>query len=274
MNKTLIYTTFYVKNPSYESLIWEWLISLRTLGNYKGEIVIFDYGMPQELVNKLKNFKLGAPKIIKLKQTDHYIISNRRNIDVIPHLEKYKDYLIAHFDADIWFQRDISPLWEDCLNVEGVVVGKEVGRTCRYRGPENEFEHYNNQQIMFGGFIFGGFIAGNYKAYIAKLKQMKHLFEGSWKPMIEWGSDQAMITHITNPNIDNVEGIIYGSSIYFCELGDTITCKSNDPNYKHQGKDVIGVHVLAFGNVGNDKEDALKNYRFKNRYPELWKKHL
>ena len=96
--------------------------------------------MPQELVNKLKNFKLGAPKIIKLKQTDHYIISNRRNIDAIPYLEEYKDYLIAHFDADIWFQRDISSLWEDCLNTEGVVVGKEVGRTCRYRGPDRDWE--------------------------------------------------------------------------------------------------------------------------------------
>ena len=46
MNNTIIYTTFYVKNPGYESLIWEWLISLRTLGKYKGKIIIFDYGMP------------------------------------------------------------------------------------------------------------------------------------------------------------------------------------------------------------------------------------
>lgn len=274
MSKTLIYTTFFVKNPSYESLIWEWLISLRTLGNYKGEIVIFDYGMPQELVSKLKNFKLGAPKIIKLSQTDHYIISNRRNIDVIPHLEEYKDYSIAHFDADIWFQKDISPLWEDCLNTEGVVVGKEVGRTCRYRGPEEEFEHYVNQQKIFNGFIFGGFIAGNYKAYINKLKHMKSLFEGTWEPMIEWGSDQAMITHITDPNKDYLEGIIYGASTYFLEVKDKIMIKCNDPDYIHQNKEAIGIHVLAFGNIGNENEDKLEEFRFKNRYPELWKKHL
>ena len=53
--KTVIYTTFYVKNPSYESLIWEWLISLRTLGNYTGEVIIFDYGMPQSLIDKVIN---------------------------------------------------------------------------------------------------------------------------------------------------------------------------------------------------------------------------
>lgn len=271
--KTLIYTTFYVKNPSYETLIWEWLISLRTLGKYKGEIIIFDYGMPLKLIDKLKNFKLGAPKIIKLPPTDHFFISNRRNVDVIPHLEPYKDYFIAHFDADIWFQNDISPLWEDCLKTEGVVVGKEMYRTCRYRGPKEEEDHYINQQKLFNGFIFGGFIAGRYKGYLAKLNKMKNLFETTWEPTIEWGSDQAMITHITNPDIDYVDGVLYGASTYFIDIQDKLMYKCNEDDYVHQGKEVIGVHVLAFANVGNEKEDKLINFRFKYRYPDLWKKH-
>jgi len=273
MKKTLIYTTFYVKNISYESLIWEWLISLRTLGKYSGEILIFDYGMSEELVDRLQKFKLGPPKIIKLPQTDNYIISNRRNIDVIPHLEQYTDYLIAHFDADIWFQRDIAPLWEDCNNTQGVVVGKEVGRSCRFRGPEEEEQKYTEKQNSLKGFIFGGFIAGRQKPYLAKLKHMKTLFEGSWKPTIEWGSDQTMITHIIDPSVDNLEGIIYGLSTYFCELGETIKCKCGDEDYQHQGKEGIGIHVLAFASVGNEKEDLYTEYRFKYRYPELWKKH-
>jgi hypothetical protein len=271
--KTVIYTTFYVKNPSYESLIWEWLISLRTLGNYKGEVIIFDYGMPKNLVKKLLNFQLGAPTIIKLPTTSFDIISNRRNIDVIPHLEKYKGYSFAHFDADIWFQRDVSPLWEDCNNTKGVVLGKEVGRTCRYRGPIEELNHYEKQQQEIKGFIFGGFIAGKYEYFLNKLKHMKSLFEGTWKPMIEWGSDQAMITHIADLENDNLEGIIYGSSIYFCDLQDKILCNSNDKDYIHQNKEVIGIHVLAYGSIGNEKEDQFLEYRFKHRYPELWKKH-
>ena len=271
--KTLVYTTFYVKNPSYESLIWEWLISLRTLGNHKGEVIIFDYGMPQELIDKLNNFELGAPTIIKLPESENGLISNRRNIDVIPHLEKYKDYMFAHFDADIWFQRDISPLWEDCSNTQGVVVGKEVGRMCRYRGPANEEEHFQKQQDIFKGFIFGGFIAGKYEPYLNKLKYMKNLFETTWKPTIEWGTDQAMITHITDPKVDYVEGIIYGASVYFCEVEDKIICKCNDHDYIHQGKEVIGIHVLAFNSVGFEKEDQYLKYRFKTRYPELWQKH-
>lgn len=271
--KTLIYTTFYVKNPSYETLIWEWLISLRTLGKYKGEVVIFDYGMPQRLIDELENFKLGAPKIIKLPPTDNHLISNRRNIDVIPHLESYKDYSIAHFDADIWFQNNISPLWDDCLKAKGVVVGKEISRACRYRGPKEEEEHFKNQHKIFGGFIFGGFIAGRYKEYLAKLNEMKTLFDTTWKPMIEWGSDQAMITHITDPDIDYVDGILYGASTYYLDVQDKLIFKCNNPDYIHQGKEAIGIHVLAFANVGNDQEDKLANYRFKHRYPNLWKKH-
>ncbi len=247
------------KNKSYESLIWEWLVSLRTLGNYRGEVIIFDYGMPEELVNKLLDFKLGAPKIIKLEKTHSHNISNRRNIDVIPHLEQYPDYLIAHFDADIWFQKDVSPLWEDCKKTQGVVVGEEFGRTCRYRGPKEDEAEYHQKQIDLGGFIFGGFIAGKYEPYLAKLNKMKSLFEGSWEPYIEWGMDQAMITHIIDPVVDNLEGIIYGLSTYFCEVGETIKCKCTDLNYIHQGKDAIGVHVLAFASVGNEKKIYTKN---------------
>ena len=273
MRKTLIYTTFYAKNKSYESLIWEWLISLRTLENYKGEVVIFDYGMSEKLIKKLLEFELGPPKIVKLKKANFFYISNRRNIDVIPHLEQYPDYLIAHFDADIWFQKDVSPLWDDCEQTKGVVVGKEVGRACRFRGPEEDQAEYNQKQTDLRGFIFGGFIAGKQKAYLAKLNQMKSLFEGSWKPYIEWGMDQTMITHIIDPVVDNLEGIIYGLGTYFCEIQDTIKCKCGDLDYIHQGKDAIGIHVLAFASIGNENEDLHKDYRFKNRYPELWKKH-
>ena len=81
--KTLVYTTFYVKNPSYESLIWEWLISLRTLGNHKGEVIIFDYGMPQELINKLNNFQkmIKNIKLIKMRKMIKMIVNISVKVD-------------------------------------------------------------------------------------------------------------------------------------------------------------------------------------------------
>lgn len=276
MDKTIIYTTFFVKNPSYEILIWEWLISLRTLGKYKGKIIIFDYGMTDDLIYRLNNFELGAPEIIRLRPQlkadgrtiDNGLISNYRNIDVIPHLEKYKDYMFAHFDADIWFQRDISPLWEDCKNSIGVVHGVERGRVCRYRGPKNELAYNDTKQRTLGGFIFGGFIAGRYEPYLNKLNEMKLLYETTWKPTIEWGTDQSMITHIANLKNDNLDGIRYGASVYFCEFENKriILDKIED---KYRYEECIGIHVLSFSNVGSENEINIDKYRFKTRYPEL-----
>jgi len=275
IQKTVIYTTFYVKNPSYETLIWEWLISLRTLGNYKGEVIIFDYGMPQSLIEELLNFSLGAPKIIAIEDpADSGTISNWRNIDVIPHLEKYKDYMFAHFDADIWFQNDVNLLWEELENIEGCYHGIETGRTCRYRGPEDEDtqNNYIQTQNKLGGFVFGGWIAGKYSAFLNKLNKMKSLWDSTWS-INEWGTDQCMITYLYDFNIDNTEGIKYGCSWYYCDIQDKLIVKTNNPNYPFEGKEVIGVHIIAFNSVGNDKEEKYLDYRFKYRYPELWKKH-
>lgn len=271
--KTLIYTTFYVKNPSYESLIWEWLISLRTLGSYSGEVIIFDYGMPESLVSKLEAFSLGAPKIIKIEDpADSGTISNWRNIDVIPYLEEYKDYMIAHFDADIWFQRDISILWEELKGVEGCYFGIESGRSCRYRGPgDNSVRaRYDFIQSSLGGFVFGGWIGGKQKAYLKKLNQMKDLWSSSWA-ITEWGTDQSMITYLIDTSVDNIDGTKYGCSHYFCKEQDgSLTVDIGAANYKYQGEDVIGVHIIAFNSVGTDREDQFSQYRFKNRHSELW----
>ena len=265
MNKTLIYTTFYAKNPNYESLIWEWLISLRTLGNYKDEVIIFDYGMSDELVKKLNNFSLGAPLIIKVTHpTISSTISNWRNIDVIPHLEKYKGYKFAHFDADIWFQEDVNLLWDELETTSGVYVGVEKNRTCRYRGPEGQFEYYSNVQKELNGFIFGGWIGGKYDSYLNKLNRMKQLWNTDWE-IHEWGTDQSMITYLTDFSIDNLNGLKYGCSWYFCDV--------RDDGIYFEDKKAIGIHIIAFSMVGTDKEDEFAKYRFKNRYPELWKKH-
>lgn len=268
MENTIIYTTFYVKNPKYESLIWEWLISLRTLGKYKGKAIIFDYGMPQELINRLNNFKLGPPIIIPIHDpADSGTISNWRNIDVIPHLEKYKDHMFAHFDADIWFQEDVNLLWEELEEGKGCYVAVEKRRTCRYRGPEDDviLKEYNNIQRKLDGFVFGGWIGGKYDPYLNKLKQMKNLWDNNWN-IKEWGTDQCMITYLADFENDNLNGIKYGCSWYFCDV--------RDDGIYFEDKKVIGVHIIAFEMVGRENEIKFEKYRFKNRYPELWGKHL
>lgn len=273
---TLIYTTFYAKNKNYESLIWEWIISLRTLGNYQGEVLIFDYGMSDELISDLKSFKLGAPKIIKIENpSESFYISNWRNIDVIPHLEKYNDYLIAHFDADIWFQTDISILWDELKNIEGCYFGVETGRRCRYRGPEDidVIKKYDEIQNKLDGFVFGGWIGGKQTSFLNKLRKMKELWDNDWT-ITEWGTDQSMITYLIDLNVDNIDGIKYGCSYYFCkEKLDNLVVDMNRHTYKYQDEKAIGIHIIAFSSVGSDKENDFLKFRFKNRYKEIWEKH-
>jgi len=274
--KTLIYTACFIQSyESYESLIWEWLISLRTLGNYKGEVVIFDYGMPDILVEELKNFKLGPPTIIKLPERNAHSTTNYRNIDVIPHLEKYKDYSFSMFDFDIWFQRDVNKMFDE-LEDEGCYHGVEPGRTCRYRGPDNSKTRaeYEKQYDLLNGFIYGGWYAGKYKPYLEKLRKMKHCFENGWK-VEEWGADQSVVTYLADVEKDKLEGLIYGCSRYFCEEKDEMLKCVTLYNDKHENEDVIGVHLGASSSVtrGLEYENSWGHIRFKYRYPELWKQY-
>jgi hypothetical protein len=268
MEKTVIYTTFYDRDESYANLIFEWLISLRTLGNYKGEVIIFDYGISDEVREKLEGFSLGAPTLIKLNfpPLGAGTISNWRNIDVIPHLEKYKGYKFAHFDSDIWFQRDISPLWDELEVVEGCMVGVENGRSCRYRGPKGGEKYNEEVHSKLNGFVFGGWIGGKYQSYLNKLNQMKNLWETTWSTD-EWGTDQSMITNIADFSIDNFNGLKYGCSWYYCDIRE-------DGIYDQFGELAFGIHIIAFNMVGViDKENKFEKYRFKHIHSDLWKNH-
>lgn len=271
--KTLIYTACFIKdNPKYETLLWEWLISLRTLGNYRGEIVIFDYGMPKELIEKLKSFPLDPPRIILLPERNGQHTTNYRNTDVIPYLEEYKDYSFSMFDFDIWLQKDINEMFGNLEHIEGCYHGIEPGRTCRYRGPD-DFEvisEYDEIQNQLGGFVYGGWYAGRYHPYLDKMRRMKESFDKGWR-IHEWGTDQSLITYLIDPTKDNLDGLIYGCTKYFCkEENELLKCVTGH-DYKYENEDVVGVHFNA--SSGLRQEDKYLNFRFKNRYPEIWKKY-
>jgi len=259
--KQLIYTTFAPRNSEYEELIWEWLISLRYLAKYEGEIVVFNYGMPQRLITQLQEF--GA-KVIDLPKRDPYNISNYRNIDVIPHLEKYNRYTIAHYDADIWFQQSLDPMFKKANETNGVFFATEYGRSCRYRGPVEDEKRNEQTQRLLEGHVFGGWQAGKQIPYINKLKYMKMCFETTWD-ITEWGTDQSMLNSIYNFDTDNATGLDYACTYYFCEIKDGIVYRQDNP--------VTAIHLTGFGKMGNDGQNEIERFRFKNLHQELWKCH-
>ena len=272
MKKTLIYTTLFTGNQKYIDLFYDWIFSIRTLGQYNGEILIGDYGVDQSIIDNLKY--LENTKIVKLPNRNKQTISNYRNVDMIPILEEYDDdYKFVHFDVDIWFQDEINSLFDKLDDIDGCYFGLEQRRLCRWRGPEKEeiIQKYNNIQTELNGFVFGGWIAGKKKPYIEKLKLMKKTFESDGWTYNEWGTDQCMITYLFDKEKDNSTGDKWGKSYYFCEIEDNkwqitdeFTKQFNISNKVH------GIHLVIYSGQEN------KNYRFidmyKNLFDNEWKK--
>lgn len=249
----LIYTTFYPKDAAYEELIWEWLASLRTLGAYSGEVLIFDYGMPTYLVDALKERNV---RVEKLPERSSFQISNYRNIDTIDVLSEYKGYKIAHYDADIWFQSPIFRMF-DTVPDHGMLFAIERGRSCRFRGDPSCLRKHEDNQKFFGGFVFGGFMAGLDLQYMLFLRTMQdELLSPRWN-IEEWGSDQSLMTFLACPNSDRVDALPYAASHYFLEDRENALLLD--------GILATAVHLTCFSNW-----DSVQHLRFKNRFKRLY----
>ena len=260
--KQLIYTTFLPKNKEYEELIFEWLISLRFLAKYEGEVVVFDYGMLESLVKQIKKFDVSVVKV-QGRSSEH--ISNARNIDTIPTLKKYQNYVMAHYDADVWFQKSLDPMFEYASNLDGLYFATEYRRSCRYRGPGGvDHERNEKTQELLNGFVFGGWQAGKSSPYIDKLEKMKTLFETTWD-ITEWGSDQSMLNSIYDFDKDDASGLRHACTYYFCDIINDMVCYENTP--------VTAVHLTGFNKMGFDGQQEIEKYRFKNLHKKFWQCH-
>jgi len=272
--KTLLYTTLSTTSDSkYIRLFYNWLFSIRTLGNYQGEILVGNYGIDESILEKEEQLNV---KFVDLPSHQRDQLSNYRNLDMIPILESYsEDYKFAHFDVDIWFQGDINPLFEQLDEIEGCYFGKELHRTCAWRGPRGgkEERYYQKHMWTLEGFIFGGWIAGRYEPFLNKLKSIESTFSLPGWNLKVWGTDQCLVTYLFNPFKDNCTGLRWGATYYFSNLVDNkwIIKPHLVKKWGVVGSQV-GVHICTYG-VDKDKREKLW---FEDLHPELfeqeWKK--
>ena len=267
--KKLIFTTFLPRPdyPEYDDFLWEWLVSLRTLGEYKEEIVVFDYsgGSLEEMYVKNKN--ISPVRFIPLDPVPMHQVSNRRNVDVIPFLSEYTDYLIAHFDADIWFQGDINPMFNEINETEGAYLAVEPRRGCNFRNgpPELEELHIDNQKKM-EGFIWGGFFAGKQKPFIERLKAIKKLYDEETWDITYHGTDQSLFQTLVDFSKDRLDGLRWGASHYLCNFKEGKWYLSSGTK-----EAVRGLHLVAFGRARKDSVETLgSHYRFKHLHKEIY----
>tara|TARA_Y100000004_G_scaffold184574_1_gene233770 strand:+ start:65 stop:886 length:822 start_codon:yes stop_codon:yes gene_type:complete len=266
MNKNLIYTTFKPQGNrhSYNSFIYEFLVSLRTLGKYDGEVIVFDYSGGDLLKEFGTTTKYGYLSIIPLDPVSNHIISNKRNIDTIPFLSKYEGYNIAHFDADIWFQRDINPMFKTIAETEGMYLAVEPKRSCNFRkGPEELLELYNKNNSVLGGFVFGGWCSGNQKAYLNFLNKAKSYWDQKKWDINIHGTDQSIYQVLVDFDKDNITGLEWCASHYLCEF--------SNGQWMLDGKPAGGIHLVGFGGARKDSIENLgPEYRFKTLHKEIF----
>ena len=266
MNKNLIYTTFKPQSgrDDYNTFIYEFLVSLRTLGKYDGEVLIFDYSGGGLLKEIGTSTKYGYLSIISLDPTSNHCISNRRNVDTIPFLNQYKDHNIAHFDADIWFQRDVNPMFEKIENTEGMYLAVEPNRSCNFReGPEELIDLYKKNASKLGGFVFGGWYSGKHKSFLNFLDRIKSYYdEKKWDINLH-GTDQSIFQVLVDWDKDNLNGLEWCASHYLCEF--------SDGQWLLDGKPVGGLHLVGFGGSRKDSiENLTPEYRFKTLHKDIF----
>lgn len=152
--KNLVWTSV---TKGLESSLFDWIVSLRKVAYYSGEILILNYGanvnLLQQIINKYntriininldtkhEEFKsdiLNNLSLIKMNENlklrtlfdkdtvseytlKNDMVVNYRYMDIIDILKNnYKGYLTAHFDVDMWFQDSIDILFCKLNTISG-----------------------------------------------------------------------------------------------------------------------------------------------------------
>jgi len=298
--KNLVYivTRFTNHTPTaignyYEERLWEFIISLKHLAKYEGEILAFDYGSYPHIITKLKDFGV---KVISLPNPDYatnpMTWQTSAYFDVIPHLKEYKGYNIGNWDFDVWFQDSIDPMFLELEDIEGCYFITEKGRSVAWRGgpikgihPNYEFDWGRREKNLkhIGGFVSGNFMAGKQENYITKLELIKNCFEkGNWD-INHLGAEQSIFNLLLDLKKDKWDITKYGGlTYYYCDqvssqpnnVSGEPVIKDNKICLNDKSKELFGdislsaIHCNAMLNRGKGDK-----FRFKVLHKDLWEQY-
>ncbi len=276
--KTLILTS---ASRHCETLFIEWLVSLRTLGNYHGKVMVLDYGIGNRA--KMLVTKFRAKLYSFKKPNPEKAVVNYRFVDMLSIIEQhYRQYKIAHFDADIWFTSEIGELFNEVNEVPGCLYSVECRPRFipRGRGPQDSKTLKRNRtkvdQVVrhCKGHINGGFVAARYQPFVDKLIAIRNAFDNGWN-INRWGSDQYLVNVLFDFDRDCANGNRWNCSIKevikkngeFYHIKNSYMLLQNgrwilDKSKRIRVEKVVGLHL----NLGLKKERE----RFSKLHRELF----
>jgi len=259
--KRLVFTS---ASADMTIMLAEWVVSLRTLARFTGEILVLDYGLNDTVVRALDAWSVRTIKCI-----DRGCIVCTRYIDAAEVLVRdYSSHLAAHFDADIWFQRSLDGLFELAQrHVEGCVFAPDVKWfTQPFHGiPDNAVAYAAKVQEIrrrFGGTIQGGMSCGPALNLARRYSEFADMIrDGRLKQ--EYGADQFALNWLFNFEKDSAEGHLWN-----CIGADTVLDEgvwhSTRTHSKHPA---AAIHVV--GMLRNETTRLFRNLHTQTLICEL-----
>lgn len=114
-----------------EEALVDWLVSLRTLGDYHGPVLVIDGGITSDCTAAVES--LGAQRAA-LEGTEQPLMS------LGPHLERrFRGHKVAAFSPEVWFAGPIEQLFHQLDHIPGCLhaVQQPVGADLR-SGPSSD----------------------------------------------------------------------------------------------------------------------------------------
>lgn len=154
----------YIDDNYVENLENDFLISLIERAKYKGKIVILDYGMNEESVNRIKErFPVLVYK--EMKNMPVFSIRNRDIPKVIDSLEENITHIMTIDGGDIWFQEPILEVFNitekriGCVQEDRVIGIDQFTNDCldvlKKEKRDEIINSIKNEKVKNSGVICG-----------------------------------------------------------------------------------------------------------------------
>jgi hypothetical protein len=203
----LIFTS---ADAEMQPFLVEWITSLRTLGRYQGDVLVLDYGLSEGVKRLLAKFGVHVHPCAM----DGPIVT-ARFVDVVPLLEgRFADRVVAHFDADVWFQDDIGALLAMGERCAGVVCAPDVTWYRQpYHGQDPRGRGAYEAKIAalverHRGTVQGGMQCGRAPVLAQRYRGLGALLASGFIKD-QYGADQFALNHLFDPAVDSLDGYLF-----------------------------------------------------------------
>jgi molybdenum cofactor biosynthesis enzyme MoaA len=282
-SKRLIITSASANKVDY---LLDFVISLRTLGRYRDEILLIDYGLPETIRVLMQSFGVTIHRMQEPDQRK--MIVNTRLIDIYTILRQFYagKILLAIYDVDVWFQDDINPLFADIRDADGCLYAAEFRpgffEFGHGRGPadpsirERDLARMTEVVKELDGHINAGLMGGtNDKIYKKIEKIIQKNREGYL--LSTYGIDQYLYNLLFEIGKDRADMKRFNAVLNDVMLDEGIVrIKKHKPlvvdhkigKYEyteHPGEKAVAIHTY---NVFSEARQA--PFRFRSLYPEIF----